>query len=164
MQKSNTNIFLILFLVFCSTLSAQRLRTDIEELKRINITEHLGEEIPLDVEIIDQNGQVVLLKEYFNSGKPVILSFAYYECQMLCAQVLNSLSTSINRFDWDSEDKYSIVTISIDARDKPESAALKKSRYVAGLDDTSLMYNWNFFTASQATIDTLTKAIGFEYY
>jgi len=155
---------LILFIFLINNLFAQRLRDDVSELNRINVTEKLGDYLPLDVELTDQNGQRIQLNMIINNTNPVIFSFAYYDCPMLCTQVLNSVSQSINKLDWKSHDKFSVVTVSIDPNDSAEDARLKKERYVAGLDDESLMYNWNFYTADQSTIDLLTNTFGFEYF
>jgi protein SCO1 len=154
----------VLILLLTTSLFAQRVRDDVEDLKRINVTEKTGDFIPLDIELEDQNGKKTFLNEIVNNTTPVIFCFAYYDCPMLCTQVLNSVSNSINKLDWESKDKFSVVTVSINPNDTAESARLKKERYVAGLDDRSLMYNWNFYTADQPTIDTLTKAFGFEYF
>ncbi|MCB0281898.1 MAG: SCO family protein [Calditrichae bacterium] len=156
-------LFLI-FLFFINGAYAQRVRDDLSELKRINVTEKLGKNIPLDVDLINEQGQEIKLSDFFNKDVPVIFTFAYYECPMLCTQVLNSLSSSINRLDWESKDKYQVVTVSIDSGETAESAVLKKKIYVSTLDDSTLQYNWSFLTARQSSIDTLTKALGFEYY
>ena len=156
--------FILIVFLSLNILYAQRIRDDISELKKINVNEHLGEYIPLNVDLQNEAGDTVSLSAFFNHDVPVIFAFAYYDCPMLCTQVLNSLSSSINKLDWESENKYQVITVSIDTSDTKESAALKKKIYVATLDDTTLMYNWTFTTASQAVIDTLTKALGFEYY
>jgi len=155
---------LLLFLILINNLFAQRLRNDDNELNRINVTEKLGDFIPLNVQLVDQNGERITLNKIANNSTPIIFSFAYYDCPMLCTQVLNSISQSINKLDWESKDKFSVVTVSINPNDTAESARLKKERYVAGLNDESLMYNWNFYTTDQATIDVLTNAFGFEYF
>ena len=36
--------------------------------------------------------RTVKLGEVFNSGRPVVLAFVYYECPMLCNEVLNGLT------------------------------------------------------------------------
>ena len=162
--KSTAATVLILILSLSVNLFAQRIRNDVEELKRIKVTEKTGDSIPLDVELVDQDGKRILLSEIVNGTTPVLFSFAYYDCPMLCTQVLNSISKSINKLDWESQDRFAVVTVSIDPDDNAESARLKKELYVAGLNDRSLMYNWNFYTADQATIDLLTDALGFEYF
>ena len=46
------------------------------DLKGINVIEHLGEQIPLDLTFINSRGERVQLGDYFHSGKPVLLTLA----------------------------------------------------------------------------------------
>lgn len=156
--------FFLILLLSLNMLSAQRVRDDLSELKRINVTEKPGSYIPLDVDVTNELGQKKNLSDFFNKDVPVIFTFAYYECPMLCTQVLNSLSSSVNRLNWESENRYQVITVSIDSSENHESAALKKKIYVSTIEDTTIRYNWSFFTAKQGAIDTLTEALGFEYY
>ena len=57
--------------------------------KSIGIDQKLGDQIPLDLEFTDSNGQRTALRQYFGK-KPIVLTLVYYECPMLCTQVLNS--------------------------------------------------------------------------
>lgn len=155
-------VFLMFFLV--NSLLSQQLRDDIKELKRINVTEKLGEFIPLDVALKTEQGKDVTLEEYFNAQVPVLFTFAYYECPMLCNQVLSSVASSVKRLNWGSENRYKVVTVSIDPDETPEIARKKKLFYLAEIVDPEIKSNWTFFTASQKSIDTLTKALGFEYF
>jgi len=156
-------VFFIIFLFYCN-LFAQRIRDDVEELKRINVTEKLGEYVPLDVELINEQGERVQLADYFKDEQPVIFTFAYYECPMLCSQVLTAVAASVNRMDWESKDRYKVVTVSIDSAETYTLAAEKKKFYLKEVEDPYIKENWTFFTAPQKSIDSLTKAMGFEYY
>ena len=64
-----------------------------ELLKDVGIDQKLNDEIPLDLTFRDEHGQTVELAQYFGS-KPVILTLVYYNCPMLCTQVLNGLDRS----------------------------------------------------------------------
>jgi len=156
---------IVLFIFVClGILNAQRIREDIQELKKINVIERPGSYIPLSVSLFNEQGDTVKLAEFFNKGIPVVFNFAYYECPMLCSQVLSALAASVNKLDWESENRYQLITVSIDSAENSEIAARKKKFYLAEQNDADIKYNWNFLTASQKTIDTLTSALGFEYY
>ncbi len=58
-------------------------------LQNIGIDQRLNEQLPLDAVFRDESGRDVKLGDYFKSGKPVVLSLVYYDCPMLCTQVLN---------------------------------------------------------------------------
>ncbi len=147
-----------------SLLFAQRVRDDVQELKKIGVDEHLGEFIPLDIPVITTAGDTVQLATIFQTGKPVLFTLAYYECPMLCSMVLDGVAQSINTLNWESKNRYQVVTISIDSAETPAQAKTKREAYINRAVDTSLKYNWSFFTAPQSTIDTLSRALGFQYY
>jgi len=94
-----------------------------EELEKIDVIEHPGEQIPLDLVFQNDTGQTVKLGDYFNSDKPVILIIAYYECPMLCTLVLNGISDGIRNLGWSPGDEFQMITVSIDPRETPDLAA-----------------------------------------
>ena len=46
----------------------------------------------------DEDGREVRLGEYFDR-RPVVLAFVYYECPMLCSQVLNGVTSALTVLD-----------------------------------------------------------------
>ena len=66
-----------------------------DALQKVGIDQKLGDQLPLDAEVKDESGKVVKLGEFFKSGRPVIVAFVYYECPMLCNEVLNGLTGSL---------------------------------------------------------------------
>ena len=63
-------------------------------LSKIHIDQQLDRQLPLDLPFIDESGKQVRLGDYFGK-RPVILALVYYECPMLCTQVLNGLVTAL---------------------------------------------------------------------
>src|SRR5688572_7944902 len=59
-------------------------------LNGIDFEQRLNEPAPLDVRLVDEGGQTVELSRYFGR-KPVVLALVYYECPMLCTEILNGL-------------------------------------------------------------------------
>ncbi len=72
------------------------------ELKTVGIDQKLGEQLPLDAEFKNEDGDVVKLGSFFNRKKPVIVAFVYYECPMLCNEVLNGLTGSLKGISFDA--------------------------------------------------------------
>ena len=134
-------------------------------LKEIGIEQKLGAQLPLDTELKDEDGNPVKLGSYFNTGRPVILAFVYYECPMLCNQVLNGLTGSLKGMSFDAGKDFDVVAISFDARenDKPDLAKNKKANYVERYGRAGAEKGWHFLTASQESIDKVTSAAGFSY-
>ncbi len=136
-----------------------------EALQSIVIEQKLGDKLPMDVEFKDEDGRAVKLGDYFSKGKPVIIAFVYYECPMLCNQVLNGLTGSLKGINFDAGKDFDVLAISFDARenDKPELAKNKKAGYVERYGRQGSENGWHFLTGSQASIDQVTKAAGFSY-
>src|SRR5205085_506442 len=103
-----------------------------DALQKVGIEQRLGENLPLDVEFTNEQGQPVKLGEYFKSGRPVILALVYYECPMLCNEVLNGLTGSLKGMSLTAGKDFDVLAISFDARenDKPDLARNKKASYL----------------------------------
>src|SRR5262249_5353897 len=92
-----------------------------------------------------------------------ILVLAYYRCPMLCNQVLNGLVDGLRGVRFDPGEEFQVVTVSFDAREKPELAAAKKASYVESYGRPTAAGGWHFLTGAQESIDRLTQAVGFRY-
>jgi protein SCO1 len=132
-------------------------------LNNVGIDQRLNEQIPLDLVFRDEAGRDVRLADYFNKGRPVIISLVYYECPMLCNQVLNGLTGSLKTLSFDIGKQFDVVTISFDARETPQLAADKKASYTARYGRPGAEESWHFLTGDQKSIDEIAKAVGFRY-
>lgn len=133
-------------------------------LKEVGIEQKLNEQIPLDAEFKNEEGQTIKLGEYFGK-KPVVLALVYYECPMLCSEVLNGLTGSIKGLNFNVGKEFDVLAISFDARenDKPGLTKSKKESYVKRYGREESAAGWHFLTGTQDSIDKLTKAVGFNY-
>jgi protein SCO1/2 len=136
-----------------------------DALQTIGIEQRLGESLPLTAEFKDESGQGVQLGKFFNNGRPVILALVYYECPMLCNQVLNGLTGSLKGITFNAGKEFDVVAVSFDARenDKPGLAQNKKASYIERYGRPGTEQGWHFLTGSQASIDAITNAAGFKY-
>jgi protein SCO1/2 len=71
-------------------------------LRDVRIEQKLDQQLPLDLVFRDEHGQEVKLGKYFGQ-KPVVLSLVYYDCPMLCTQILNGMVTSFRVLPFRSE-------------------------------------------------------------
>ena len=133
-----------------------------EPLNRVGFEQRLNEQLPLDLLFKDENGSTVKLGDYFGK-KPVVLTFVYYECPMLCTQVLNGLESALRVLDESVGEEFDVVTVSFDPRETPVLAAGKKKAYLERYKRDSAERGWHFLTGEQASIDALTRAAGFSY-
>ena len=133
-----------------------------ELLTEIGLDQKLNAQVPLDLPFKDENGKAVKLGDYFGR-KPVILTFVYYECPMLCTQVLNGLESALRVLNESVGDEFDVVTVSFDPSETPVLAAGKKQAYLERYKREGAEQGWHFLTGDQASIDALTKAAGFSY-
>ncbi|MEO7539966.1 MAG: SCO family protein [Pyrinomonadaceae bacterium] len=136
-----------------------------QALTTVGIEQKLGTQLPLETELKDEDGKIVKLGDYFRGERPVIVAFVYYECPMLCNQVLNGLTGSLKGLTFDAGREFDVVAISFDARefDKPDLAKNKKASYMERYGRAGTEKGWHFLTATQASIDQVTTAAGFNY-
>ena len=133
-------------------------------LKSVGIEQKLGSQLPLGTEFRDETGKIVKLGDYFQ-GRPVIVAFVYYECPMLCNQVLNGLTGSLKGMTFDAGKEFDVVAISFDAReyDKPDLAGNKKASYMECYGRPGTEKGWHFLTGTRESIDRATSAAGFTF-
>lgn len=144
--------------------SAQVADMNPQKLQGIDVVEHSGEQIPLDLSFIDDHGDSVVLGDYFNKGKPVVLVLAYYECPMLCTYVLNGVSDAARQLGWSPGDKFQIVTISINPLEDYKLAAGKKKVYLENLALPVIGDGWAFLVGEESQSRALADAVGFKYF
>lgn len=138
-----------------------------KELAGIEINPVLGAQVPLDLVFQDHTGKSVKLRDYFDGTRPVILVMNYYRCPMLCGVILNTTRDSLQEINWRLGEKYQIVAVSIDPREKPELAAAKRRSVLGSIGDSAFRAaaekNWHFLVGQGDAPATLAKAVGFGY-
>lgn len=131
-------------------------------LKDVGIDQKLNDSIPLNLTFRDEHGRPVELAQYFGS-KPVILSLVYYNCPMLCTQVLNGLTRSLKQIPMSVGEEFNVVTVSIDPTERPVLADAKQTLYAGMYGRPGAAKGWHFLTGEDAQIKRLAQAVGFRY-
>jgi protein SCO1/2 len=131
-------------------------------LKNVGIEQHLDEQIPPDLTFRDETGKSVRLGDYFGK-KPVILNLVYYQCPMLCGEVLSGLESALRVLKFDVGKEFDVLTVSFDPRETPDMATKKKGEFLKRYGRPGAAAGWHFLTGPQESIDALTKAAGFQY-
>ena len=131
-------------------------------LQGIGFDQHIDQRIPLDVPFRDENGRAVQIGDYFGK-RPVVLVFAYYDCPMLCTQVMNGLSSALNVLSLEPGRDFEIVTVSFNPHDTPETARTKKTVYMDRYKNPRAPAAWHFLSGDEPSIARLTTAAGFRY-
>ena len=132
------------------------------QLVDVTFKQRLGETLPLETEFRDEGGRTVRLGEFFGR-RPVVLAFVYYQCPMLCMQVMNGLSSALKVMPFKAGQDFDVVLVSFDPRDTPELAAEKKRAHLEYWSTQHEGSAWHLLTGDEAAIRRLTSAAGFTY-
>jgi len=131
-------------------------------LSGIGFDQNIDQRVPLDTTFRDEGGRTVTLGDYFGK-RPVVMVFAYYDCPMLCTQVINGLSSALGVMSLEPGIDFEIVTVSFNPHDTPTSATAKKAVYLERYRRPHAAESWHFLSGDQPSIERLTKAAGFRY-
>jgi protein SCO1/2 len=129
-------------------------------LRNIGLDQNLNAQIPLNLIFRDDSGRELPLSTYFGA-RPVVLALVYYQCPMLCTQVLNGMVMSLRGMSLESGRDFEVVTVSIDPTEMPDLAAKKKAEYLRRYAKGTA--GWHFLTGAEPQIKQLAHAVGFRY-
>jgi protein SCO1/2 len=132
------------------------------QLADVTFEQRLNDRLPLDARFRDETGRAVTLRAYFGK-RPVVLAFVYYQCPMLCTQVMNGVSSALKVVPFTPGQDFDVVFISFDPRDTPQAAAEKKTALLADYQQTGTAAAWHFLTGDEMSIRQVTSAAGFSY-
>ncbi len=131
-------------------------------LKQVGIDQKLNQSVPLNLTFRDEHGQTVQLSQYFGQ-KPVILTLVYYNCPMLCTQILNGVESGLKELPMDIGKQFNVVTVSIDPREGHVLADVKQEMYTGMYGRPGAAQGWHFLTGDEPQIKQLASAVGFRY-
>ena len=131
-------------------------------LKKIGIQQKLNTQLPLNLELRDETGKLVHLRDYFGN-KPVVLSLVYYQCKILCPEEIDGLVGALEMLKFDPGRDFNVVLVSIDATETPEIAAREKAFYMKRYGRPQDNDGWHFLTGQEPAIRALASTVGFGY-
>lgn len=135
------------------------------EPPEVAVTEHLGARVSPDLQFRDSDSRTVRLGDWLNGERPVLLTFAYHTCPMLCSLVLDGAADALAATDLRAGEDFAVVNVSFDPRDTPARAAEAKARYVAQVapQQPDIADHWHFLTGDEAAVRRLAEEAGFGY-
>lgn len=131
-------------------------------LKGVTIEQRLNSQLPLDAVFKDENGQSRPLGAYFGK-RPVVLALVYYDCPMLCTQILNGMTRALKILTFKPGQDFDVVAISFDARETPAQAKAKKVVYMRDYGHPDTAGAFHFLTGDLDSIKRVTDTVGFRY-
>ena len=136
-------------------------------LRGVGIVEDLGARVPQDAPFVDEAGRTVRLADVLGRGRPVMLTFAYHSCPMLCSLVLDGVAEAVAAEDGLRPGRdYEVVVLSVDPRDTPARARAAKERTVGLAGDSAVaagMHFWTVTPETEASVKNLAASVGFGY-
>jgi len=131
-------------------------------LTKIEIHQHLDQQLPLQASFVDESGRQVKLGDYFGQ-RPAILALVYYNCPILCSEELSGLVSSLEMVKFMPGKDFQVVVVSIDPSEGPALARTQKAMYVKRYGRPASAAGWHFLTGPESSIQALTQAVGFGY-
>lgn len=138
------------------------------ELAHVGVAEHLDGQLPLATSFVDHTGKQVTLGSFYDGKRPVVLTFAYHTCPVLCSMVLDNAVAGLKRIGWTMGKDYDVVTISIDPNESRENTVNKRNRLIQSYGASrgnvaDADRGWHFLSGDAKSIAAVAAAAGFEY-
>ncbi len=109
-----------------------------------------------DYTFLDRSGRKVRMADY--RGKPLVISMIYTHCPFVCATTTRSLSALKASQDALGAENFNVLTVGFDTEnDTPEAMEDFAKRMGVNLP------KWDFVSADEATIQKLSKDLGFVF-
>ena len=153
---------------WCAPASGQYITNKLpEQVEDLVIDDQLGNAVPMDIELIDASGKSVTLGQHFGSGKPILLTMAYYDCPVMCPTTMNLLAKAFNELDYAVGEDFDLVVVSFDPANTPIQSFRQREEMLAriqfkGSSDVTRS-GLNFYTTDEANARRLADAVGFSY-
>jgi protein SCO1/2 len=141
-------------------------------LHGVDVREQLGTTLPGDLNLITAEGAAVKLADLQPKDRPLILTFNYSSCPMLCSLQLNGLVEGLRGIDRVIGRDFELLTVSLDPAEDPARLSAMKDRYIkqylAGKNASAeqaeaVRRGWVFARGNEATIKAITGRVGFSY-
>jgi protein SCO1 len=129
----------------------------------VGVDERLGEFVAIETTFFDEHEQVARFGDLLDGKRPLLLSFVYHDCPMLCSLILDALNEGLRAMDWVPGQQFDVVTVSFAPDETPDLAARQKARYVNALGKPEAAAGWHFLTGSEDAIQTLAQSVGFTF-
>lgn len=163
MKKAFCVTCLAVISLAAQSASAQLARTSLEGTTDVGIDDKSGNRLPLQTRFTDASGQQISLGSLFDGNRPVILTFNYADCPMLCKLQLSGLVDSLKQLEWTTGDRFRVVSISIDPGETFQQAAIARQNHLQEYGRADAARGWSFLTGSPEAISATADAAGFRY-
>jgi protein SCO1/2 len=133
------------------------------QVQGVTIEQRHGEKVRADVAFRDQDNRPVTIAEFLDKGRPIILTFNYSNCPMLCHLQLNGLVDGLKELAWTPGQEFEIVSVIMDPLETPARAKSTQQRYVNRYGRSGAAAGWHFLTGSEGNIRAVADSVGYKY-
>jgi len=134
------------------------------ELRAVKVDEKLDTPVPLDAMFRDLDGNAVRLGSLIDGKRPTLLTFAYFNCPVLCSLILNSAVASLVKVPWTIGKEYDVITISIDPHETADRAKAKRDALLSQYGRGDANHGWHFLMGDEGQIARVTDAVGYRFH
>lgn len=134
-----------------------------KQLENVGITEQLGSSVDPTIAFKDERGNDVTMGSYLGKNKPVLISLAYFNCPGLCNFHLNGMVDALKEVSLKMGKDFEYLVVSFDDKETPLLASQKKQSYLRSFGNSEAAAGWHFLTGSAASVEALTKQVGFKF-
>ncbi len=136
--------------------------------EKMGVDEKLNKVVPLSLQFKDETGKSVMLSDYYNKGRPVVLVPIFYTCQSSCLLITEGVIEACRGIKkQDVGVLYDVVMYSINPDETPADAKVRKDYCIKYYNSKAFHPNpekgWHCLTGDQKSIETLSEAVGFRY-
>lgn len=130
-------------------------------VERVAFAPPPGAVLPLHAVFTDESGRRGDLGAWLRA-RPAIVVPAYYGCSNLCTTTLRATHAALDAAGLRAGRDVDVVAISIAPLETPALASAKK-RDVLGDEATRRDDGWHFLTGDEASIEEVTRQLGYRY-
>jgi len=155
-------ILLPFFILMTASWPASAQTSADQAISSVKFEQKIGNTLPLNTTFHQANGQAVRLGNFFGN-KPVVLALVYLDCPNLCDLVINGLVESVRRLKEVAGQDYDILLVSVRPYEPYDQLLEAKERLIRQYGRAGSEGGWHFLTGSQAAVDSLAQAAGYQY-
>ncbi len=96
------------------------------QIRGLEVDEHLGAPLPLELTFTNAQGEVVQLEKYFRGEKPAVMAMVYYDCPIVCDILLEKMNAAFAELDLSIGPDFNVLLFSFDPSETPEIASKTK--------------------------------------
>ena len=130
---------------------------------KVGIDQRLNQRVPQDIEFKDEAGKAVKVADYFGK-RPVILVMPFFRCAGTCILEMEGFIHVANAIEPSIGKDYEVLVVSLDPRETPELAAIKKREYLHEYDRPGAENGLHCLTGTRESIQKLADGVGFRFF